>query len=330
MKWTWLVALTGLVVGSNHVVAQPPKLTRRPPLYIVSMMHAEDRPWFMQDQARFTGHAQNLRTLANRFSSHGAKLAFQPDWTFIEGAEQWDPGLFTWLLDQGMGVDAHTHARNGHTLESVADMLKENGVPEVRVGNGHFNKPVLVGMNMFWAFSQPQKTTGHPYFEGICAYKDSQTGEVDRSTIVFRPAQSGDWHMHDPSTPVCYIGGGPMGALKSFVQLEEMLRFRAQRTKPGYINVMYWHDSAHNYGPSPQAAQRIDRWDAFLGGVVDPLVAGGAVRWATFSEILDAYLALEASGKSALQPGDEIPQPFGPGHIGGPTNLPPGNRRPGR
>ena len=326
MKCYWTVPIAVLAFA-NVVSAQPPKPTRRTPLYIVSMMHAEDRLWFRENEAKFTGHAQNLRMLTNRFSDHRAKLASQPDWTFIEGAEQWDPGLFTWLLDQGMGVDAHTHARNGYTLESVADMLKGNGVPQVRVGNGHFNKTVLFGTNMFWAFSQPQKQTGHPYFEAICAYKDSQTGEVDRSTVVWRPAQSGDWHVHDPSTPVCYIGGGPLGALKSFMQLEETLRFRAQRTKPGYINVMYWHDSLHNYGPSPQATQRIEKWDAFLGDVVDPLAAQGRVKWATFSEILDAYLALEASGLSALQPGDEIPQPLGPGHIGGPMPLPQGGRR---
>ena len=316
-----------LATSMSRATAQESPLTRQPPLYIVSMMHAEDRIWFKENRARFTGHAQNLRKLTNRFHAHEAKLAFQPDWTFIQGAKQWDPGLFTGLLDRGMGVDAHTHARHGYTLEKVADMLKECGVPEVPVGNGHFNKTVLFGMNMFWAFSQPQKDTGKPYFEAICAYKDSSTGEVDRSAIVWRPRQSGDWHVHDPETPVVYIGGGPMGALKSFQQLEEMLRFRLPRVKPGYTNVMYWHDSLHNYGPSPMAANRIDQWDEFLTEVADPLAASGKIRWATFSEILDAYLALEGSGASALQPGEEIPQLLGPGHIGEAIPGPRANRR---
>jgi hypothetical protein len=312
-----------LAVSMSRGTTQESVLKRQPPLYIVSMMHAEDRMWFKESRPRFTGHAENLRRLTNRFHAHGAKLAFQPDWTFIAGAEKWDPGLFTWLLDRGMGVDAHTHANHGYTLEKVADMLKACGVPQVRVGNGHFDKPVLFGMNMFWAFSQPQKETGKPYFEAICAYKDSTTGEVDRSQIVWRPRQSGDWHVHDPKTPVFYIGGGPMGALKSFVQLEEVLRFRLPRVEPGYTNVMYWHDSLHNYPRSRRAAERIEQWDRFLGEVIDPLAASGKVRWATFSEILDAYLALEQSGASALEPGDEIPQVLGPGHIDQSASGPP-------
>lgn len=308
------VGLVSLLLTAARVDADPP--VRRPPLYIVSMMHAEDRPWYMHDQSRYEAHAGALRDLASVFADHGAKLAFQPDWTFVKGTQQWDPELFTWLLDQGMGVDAHTHAKQGWTLESVADLIAGTGVPDVRIGNGDFDKTTLVGTNMFWAFSQPQKDTGEPYFDAICAYKDSRTGEVDRAGIVWRPRQTGDWHVHDPETPVLYIGGGPIGALKSFAQLREQIQYRLKTVKQGYINVMYWHDPLAKYGQPQQAAQRIAGWEHFLGQEIDPLVASNRARWATFTEIADDYLALEASGASELGPGDAIPLLMGPAKIG--------------
>jgi len=309
MRWTQTFLAACLI--STAVSAQPTR-DRPAPLYIVSMMHAEDRPWFMHDQARFEAHAENLRALTDLFVDHGAKLAFQPDWTFIEGAKQWDPDLFTWMLNQGMGVDSHTHAKQGHTLESVAELLVGCGVPAVRIGNGHFNKRRLPGTNMFWAFSQLYGNTGEPYFEAICAYKDATTGEVDRSCTVWRPARVGDWHVHDPNSPVAYIGGGPMGALRSSQQLQEYLTWHLARVQPGRINVFYWHDSAHNYGPGPGGPRRIEDWDDFLTQTLDPLAAEGKVKWATFSEILDAHLALEASGNLGIAAGDTIPQLLGP------------------
>ena len=99
-----------------------------------------------------------------------------------------------------------------------------------------------------------------------------------------------------------------MGKLDSFDDLKAGLQMGLDAVQPGVINTMYWHDSVHNYGRAEKAEPRIDQWNRFLTEVIDPLVAEGKVQWATFSEMTDAYLALEADGSLALADSDEVEQ----------------------
>ena len=277
-----------------------------PPLYIVSMMHAEEQSFFLEDEAVFSEHARNLRALVEVFKRHGAKVAVQPDWTFIEGAKKWDPELFTWLIEQGMGVDAHAHATQV-TVEDVARKLTECGVEQVRIGNGDFQKQRPQGANWVWPFARPGPD-GDPFFDALVAYKDVPTQTVDTASVIWRPATAGDWHVHNPDSPILYIGTGPMGQLRTFDDLRQGLDIALKHVRPGVVNTFHWHDSVHKYGRAEPAKQRTEQWDQFLGEVIDPLVRAGKVKWATFSEMVDAHLELEWEDELALEPGDIVPQ----------------------
>ncbi len=295
------------------------------PLYVVSMMHAEAKPFFVDDRQAFRTHARGLRRLAGVFSDHRAKLAFQPDWTFVAGAQKWDPELFEWLIAQGMGLDAHTHG-NQFTVEEVAEQIRacvtEPVGWRVRVGNGDFNRPRPRGANFFWPFCRPWQDSRAPYLDAICAYKDAQPQDSDASGVVWRPALHGDWHVHDPTTPIVYIGGGPLGAVRGdFTVLQQAVEISLRHLRPGCINVLYWHDSLHQYHSTTAINKRVNKWEQALAETFDPLAAVGIVRWATFAEILDAYLELEASPQFALQPGEVIEQIDAP--LDTPTTLGP-------
>jgi len=330
----WIVAACGaglclvsgaIGAGNEGPLDQDAIPTSRPPLYVVSMMHAEAHPVFMSNRHVLRTHARGLRRLTRVFLDHGAKLAFQPDWTFVEGARKWDPGLFEWLLAQGMGVDSHTHG-NQFTVEEVAEQIRDLVADpvdwRVRVGNGDFDRPRPRGMNFLWPFCQPWQDAVKPYLEAAVAYKNPATQDSDAAGIAWRPALFGDWHVHQPDTPIVYIGGGPLGPLRDdFTVLGQALEISRRHTRPGCINVLYWHDSLHQYSPPAVIEQRVEWWDEELTKTFDPLAAAGVIRWATFSEMLDAYLALEATPAFALQPGELIEEIDDP--LDTPTTLAP-------
>ncbi|MEA3401432.1 MAG: hypothetical protein U9R79_09365 [Armatimonadota bacterium] len=290
------------------------------PLYVVSMMHAEDKQFFRNNRHALLTHARGLRELTGLFAAHGARLAFQPDWTFVEGVAKWEPELFDWLLEHGMGLDAHTHGTT-FTLEEVAEQIRacvSDAEWRVRVGNGDFDRPRPRRANMFWPFARPWGADRTPYFDAVCAYKNPQTGVSDSAAVVWRPALHGDWHRHRSRVPLLYIGGGPLGALRhDFSVLSQALETGLSHRRRGCINVLYWHDSLHNYHSTPATAHRLQQWETALTNTFDPLVAQGKkIRWAAFSEIVDGYLELEGSPDFALQDGEVIEQ------ISGPSNTP--------
>jgi|GEM_PF-4607851 len=64
---------------------------------------------------------------------------------------------------------------------------------------------------------------------------------------------------------------------------------RLQGLQANEINSLYWHDFLHNYGTDEDTTARLQEWESFLNEYLDPKVAAGNIKWATFTEMAELY-----------------------------------------
>ena len=272
-----------------------PPLAVQPPLYIVSMMHAEEALYFLEEDT-YLSYAQDIRDLAKVFSKHGAKIALGPDWTFIQGTQNFDPTLFSDLQAEGHGVDTHAHETT-YDLGQVHDMLDSMNVQDTIIANGGFNKTWDDPPGGNWAayIAHFKTLGGQQMFLAAVAYKDPVSQFIDSLFTPIRPSLTGDWMVHDPSSPLVYISGGLAlngSAPQFFTELPNAVNTALAGVIPGKINCCYWHDSVHNYGGTIGDA-RIGQWDILLKNYFDPKVKEGKLIWANFAEMYQAYIDWE-------------------------------------
>jgi len=292
----WIRALSE---GSTHYTSQKftleviPPVPEKTPLYIVSMMHAEEQPFFLQRDV-YLPFAQNLKTLKQVFNEHGAKIALQPDWTFIQGTVNFSPTLFAEFQADGHGVDTHAH-ESVNDLAAVHDMLDAAGVTGTIIANGGYTQDWNPDLTWAAYVAHFVDGDGNQMFLAANAYKWPPTQEVDSLFTPIRPSFTGDWMVHDPSSPIVYIPGAPANckAIENDLNLlPAALDHALKGVVPGRINCFYWHDSVHNYG-GPPSQQRIDLWKTLLTNYFDPKVASGDLVWKNFSEMYQIYLDWE-------------------------------------
>ncbi len=297
----WVRART---TGSDHLVCQRVMLEvidpvyPQPPLYIVSMMHAEEQEMYL-NESTYLGYSETLRDLMQVFDNHGAKIAFQPDWTFIQGTMMYDPTLFADMQARGHGVDTHAHETQ-YDLGQVHDMLDDAGVTDTIICNGGFQQ--RWGDDGNWAAYVAHFTTtgGQQMFRASVAYKHAPTQTVDGLRTPIRPSTTGDWMVHDPEGPIVYISGTSIAHMVGsepdfFSLLPDAVDYAIAGVIPDKINVFYWHDPAGLYDGSPLSQTRLDFWDQVLGDYFDRKVADGDLIWANFNEIYQLYLDWEAT-----------------------------------
>lgn len=272
-----------------------PPLAVQPPLYIVSMMHAEEWTGFL-DESTYKKYSEDLRELMAVFNAHGAKIALGPDWTFIQGTQNYDPTLFADFQSHGHGVDTHAHETT-KDLGQVHNMLDSMNVKDTIIANGGFTKKWNDPPGGNWAaYVAHFKTTGgQQMFLASVAYKDPASQIVDSLFTPIRPSLTGDWMVHNPNGPLVYISGGAaIDASKPgfFTTLPQVVEYFLAGVVPGKINCMYWHDSVHNYG-TPLGDTRIVQWDNILSSYFDGKVKNGTLIWANFIEMYQIYLDWE-------------------------------------
>jgi len=259
------------------------------------MMHAEESLPFHQNQNIFEDHATSLRLLSTLFASHGAKLEFGPDWTFIEGVKQFDPALLTDLLATGHGIHTHAH-ESQFDLGEVNARLLQAGLSENVVGNGGFLKSGPGGTNWVGYMTSFTDDSEDQLFDVGIGYKNPNTQEIVGIGHAFRPSITGDWTVHDPGGPLIYLGCNmpeSEGAAIDFETIQAWMDDVLTRIDPDKVNTMYWHDSLHQYGDPVAAQARLDEWEHLLGSYFDHLVAEGRIEWKTFTEMGQIYAQWE-------------------------------------
>lgn len=291
----WRLGQVSLLAEDSNVVN-----SSEPVLYIVSMMHAEDVIRFDQNEAIFRDFASGLRQVSELLSSHGAKLDFGPDWTFLGGVLNYDEQLITEILAAGHGVHTHAHETsfdefgNLYDLSVVNQLLNQAGGNGNRIANGGFVQSGPNESNWVGYVSHFKDSQGGQLFDMIIGYKDPQTQVPDSLGYVIKPNTTQvDWQVEDPHGSILYAGSNmppfeKAGAL-DFSTIRSWMDKRLVELQPNKINTLYWHDTLHNYGTQEQTTARLAEWESFLSEYLDPKVSSGQIVWKTFSEMVELY-----------------------------------------
>ncbi|MBP35319.1 MAG: hypothetical protein QF405_16045 [Roseibacillus sp.] len=100
-----------------------------------------------------------------------------------------------------------------------------------------------------------------------------------------------------PHPPLLYIGTHVpqirKGSVLDFDTIRPWMDKRLTALDPNKVNVIYWHDSLHNYMNNRRDPERLANWEKLLKEHLNPLVSKGSVQWKTFEEIAAIYLASE-------------------------------------
>lgn len=264
----------------------------------------------------FRRHAASLRTLAALAERHGGRLTIQVQSPFIDFAPDYD-NVIGELAARGHEIGLHFHedAHLGRTADTqsvarwtsvvAAQIAKVQalGVDRVRQWSGG---------NLYAHMLEVAAATG---IDVKSDWKDPNTQLLDprlKKTTPWRPAGSPNgtdvalFAQHDPTGAMVFLPPGitePMGTVKDEVYAA---------TDPAVAIQNFWSDglagSLSSVAQQPTLTHTfhitlhpgeldlnrlggtttLDQW---LGREIAPLVLAGKVRWGTYSQIADAYLA---------------------------------------
>lgn len=266
----------------------------------------------------FEKHVEDLRLLVALVEKHGGKLTVQAQTPFTRAAAESGVTLFADLEKRGHEVALHFHedAHLGRGCESLPvekwaavmkeemDWLKKAGATRVRYwSGGNLYAGVLeaasrAGLDVMGDHKNPRQQTTDEKLLAVAPWRPSG-GPRENDVAAFAK--------HDASGKIIYLPDGifgrvdfnsmrramgPGGDYAYFDFLTDGLERSLRAARKDRVNVFHItvHAGEFRGGPFGQPFAVIDRW---LTEVVDPLVKAGKIKWATFSEMADAYVKWE-------------------------------------
>ena len=285
----------------------------------------------------FERHVEHIATTAEIIERHGGAMTIQAQSPFTTYSAERDDTLLADLYANGHEIALHFHedAHLGIQSESLpsqtwCDVMKEEA-ELVRAVSGGPPLRYWSGGNLYPKLFEAASCAG---FDVNSDWKNPETQTTDIALVgvnPWRPAGGTDGSdltvmaKHDPSGPIVFLPeglyddegfGGTSRSEKAggdeefFNYLEGRLMASIAGADPSRVNG--FHFTVH---PAEFVGDRSDPFaviDDFLAKVVDPLVASGQVRWATFSEMADAYLAWEQANPTADPRGEAAVQTSSP------------------
>ncbi len=268
----------------------------------------------------FQRHVEDLRLLAQIVESHGGVLVIQAQSPFTTVAIERGDGILADLAAQGHEIALHFHedAHLGDTperlppeqwctamKEEIGYIRQASGVERVRYWSGGNLYPDLLeaaacaGLDVNSDWKNPHTQTTNQALTGVNPWRPS--GGVNGDDISA-------FTTHDPNGAIIFLPQGLYGdaAFPSmrrtpgargdeayFEGVASRLHASLEAATPGMINVFHFTVHPGEFRGDSQDPFAII--DEFLTEEIDPLVAAGRVRWATFSQMADSYAAWEAS-----------------------------------
>jgi len=266
----------------------------------------------------FDKHVQDIITVTQIVEAHGGHMTIQAQSPFTTVAIESGNTILADLASRGHEIALHFHedAHLGKNSESLGvqqwcNVLKQE-ISLITQTSGVTGIRYWSGGNLY-----PQM-----YEAAACAelgvnsdWKNPQLQETDLSLVgvnPWRPAGGTDgvdftlFAQHDPNGKVVFLPEGQYdttnfaamrrsddagGDEAYFEYLKTQLYASLDAAQAGKTNVFHFTIHPGEFRGNPQ--HPFDVIEKFLTEVVDPLVASGQVRWATFSEMADAYAATE-------------------------------------
>ncbi len=265
----------------------------------------------------FQRHVQYLRTIAGVVEQHGGKLTIQTQTPFTQVAIQSGKTILSDFEKRGHEIALHFHedahlGKNSEKLPASTwaavmaeeiSLIKQAGATKVRYWSGGNLYPHLL------------EAASQAGLEVMSDWKNPKTQTTDKRLIginPWRPAASPNgadvtgFARHDPNGKIIFLPEGnynhndfaSMRRAKStggdegyFEFLKASLYSSIESAQPGKVNV--FHFTIHPGEFRGSSSQPYAVLNKFLAEVVDPLVQNGSVKWATFSQMADAYESWE-------------------------------------
>lgn len=266
----------------------------------------------------FDRDVAEIRTVAGIIEAHGGHMTVQAQTPFTTVAIESGDTILADLAAAGheLGLHFHEIVHLGRDPESLTadtwcavmteetELVKQaSGVEEIRYFSGGNLYPDLyaaascAGLDIHSDWKNPDDQSGDPTFVGLNPWRPAGgTDGADFTQVA----------THDPAGDVIYLAEGSYNNVDFtssttaaggdeeayFEFLRASLMESLAQAEAGEVNVFDITIHPGEYKGTGQPYAIIDR---FLTEVVDPLVASGQLRWATYSEKADAYSEWEAS-----------------------------------
>jgi len=280
------------------------------------------------DEDFFRIHADSIKSLKTVIQKHGGKLTVQAQTPFTKMVVQTKNHLFSDLADAGHELALHFHedAHLGKKCErlppAVWTAVMKEEIAWIKKAAGR-EVPIR-----YWSGGNPYprllEAASAAGLEVMSDHKNPRKQETDDKLLSIRPWRPAGgpsendmsaFARHDPNGKIIYLPDGifagadfrerkQSGDAAYFDYLTDGLERSLKAAQKNHINVFHitvhsaeFHDRARGQ----PAFTMLDQW---LTKVMDPLVKAGKVRWATFSEMADAYKAWEKTASPA--PGSKL------------------------
>jgi len=283
------------------------------------------------DPAFFQRQLGDMETVVQIVEDHGGKVTLQAQTPFSQILAEQGSSLFTDLQSRGHQIALHFHEYNhlgnqadvlpvetwAAVMAEEIDWLEQAGATSVRYWSGGNLYPGVLeaaqqaGLDVMSDYKNPRLQETDAAVVGVNPWRPA--GGPDGSdlsrfatpdpqgSIVFLPEGAYDPQAFARKQQILAAGGNEA----YFQYLAESLQRSLQQAQADRVNV--FHITIHPGEFRGDPAQPFAVLDHFLQEQIDPLVAGGQVQWATFSQMADAYRQWETSNT------DTFPHPTSTG-----------------
>ena len=276
-------------------------------------------------EGMFSKHLADLRTLADIVERHGGKLTAQVQTPFSRKLAESDNPLLRDFERRGHEIALHFHedAHLGRGSETLSvsvwsdvmreemEWLKKAGATRVRYWSGG---------NLYPGVLEAASQAG---LEVMSDYKNPRTQRDDERLLAVNPwrpaagpseADLAPFATHGAEGRIIFLPNGVFeradhsamrrsadtgGDYAYFDALTRGLELSLRAARPDRVNVFHITVHAGEFRGGQQTARPFGVIDDWLAKAVDPLVKAGKVKWATFSEMADAFKAWEKANPGA-------------------------------
>lgn len=282
------------------------------PLYFAIGVHIEPQREYL-DAERYRLDRERLRRLAELVERHGGRLTIQAQSPFTEEAERLGDPLFGELAARGHELALHfhedVHIPNANS-QPVGDWIRalRREIELIARLSGRAVR-TWSGGNLYQRVFEAAAQVG---LEANINYKDPRSQQIDARFMVLNPwrpagaASLEERTSHNPQGQVIYVPSGVWPAhcpgaeavphpynYAAFDYVTVALRNSLDALAEGKVNTFIATVHPGDFAGPEDDDQEFTIWEEWLTRVIDPLVARGRLRWATVSEMAEAFARWE-------------------------------------
>ncbi len=269
-----------------------------------------------KDPAFVRRHAQDIRTVADLVEAHQGKLTIQAQTPFTQTAAEAKETVLGEMEKRGHEIALHFHedAHLGRTANDLPvekwtavmneeiEWIRKAGGQKIRYWSGGNLYPGVLEaargakLSILGDYKNPKSQNSDPKLLTVFPWRPAKGP---------RENDVSDFAKHDVDGKIVYLPSGAFGKTdyagrrrsedaggdaKYFDFLTEGLEASLRAARKDRVNVFHITIHAGEFKGRGKPFAVISEW---LTKVIAPLVRDGRVRWATFSEMADAFLKWE-------------------------------------